>query len=97
VAIAEAGGLKRLSEAGLAVAIGLLVTHAVHQVLPRALQRRRAACPQLDISLSEMSNAEQARRGTAGGGRTCSSCARDPESPCGTEAVCHNSNKDGHR
>jgi len=35
------------------------VTHAVYEVLPRALRRLREAYPQLDISLREMSNAEQ--------------------------------------
>lgn len=35
------------------------VTHAVYEVLPRALRRLRAAHPQLDVVLREMSNAEQ--------------------------------------
>ena len=35
------------------------VTHAVYEVLPRALRRLRAAHPQLDVVLHEMSNAEQ--------------------------------------
>jgi DNA-binding transcriptional LysR family regulator len=35
------------------------VTHAVYEVLPRALRRLRAAQPQLDVVLREMSNAEQ--------------------------------------
>lgn len=35
------------------------VTHAVYEVLPRALRRLRDTYPQLDISLREMSNAEQ--------------------------------------
>lgn len=35
------------------------VTHAVYEVLPRALRRLRASHPQLDIALREMSNAEQ--------------------------------------
>lgn len=35
------------------------VTHAVYEVLPRALRRLRDAYPQLDVSLCEMSNAEQ--------------------------------------
>lgn len=35
------------------------VTHAVYEVLPNALRRLRAAHPQLDVVLREMSNAEQ--------------------------------------
>jgi DNA-binding transcriptional LysR family regulator len=35
------------------------VTHAIYQVLPRALRLLRAAHPQLDVVLREMSNAEQ--------------------------------------
>jgi len=35
------------------------VTHAVYEVLPRALRRLRAEHPQLDVVLREMSNAEQ--------------------------------------
>ncbi|RCW71707.1 LysR family transcriptional regulator [Pseudorhodoferax soli] len=35
------------------------VTHAVYEVLPRALRRLRAAHPQVDVVLREMSNAEQ--------------------------------------
>jgi len=35
------------------------VTHAVYEVLPRALRRVRAEHPQLDVLLREMSNAEQ--------------------------------------
>ena len=35
------------------------VSHAVYQILPRALHRLRARHPQLDITLREMSNAEQ--------------------------------------
>lgn len=35
------------------------VTHAVYEVLPRALRRLRAEQPQLDVVLREMSNAEQ--------------------------------------
>jgi DNA-binding transcriptional LysR family regulator len=36
------------------------VTHAIYEVLPRALRLLRAAHPQLDVVLREMSNAEQA-------------------------------------
>lgn len=35
------------------------VTHAVFQVLPRAMARLRAACPGVRVQLCEMSNAEQ--------------------------------------
>ncbi|SDC63768.1 transcriptional regulator, LysR family [Variovorax sp. CF079] len=35
------------------------VTHAIYEVLPRALRLLRAAHPQLDVVLREMSNAEQ--------------------------------------
>ncbi len=35
------------------------VTHAIYEVLPRALRRLRAEHPQLDVVLREMSNAEQ--------------------------------------
>ena len=35
------------------------VTHAVYEVLPRALRRLRAEHPQVDVVLREMSNAEQ--------------------------------------
>lgn len=35
------------------------VTHAVYEVLPRALRRLRAAHPRLEVVLCEMSNAEQ--------------------------------------
>ena len=35
------------------------VTHAIYEVLPRALRLLRAAHPQLDVALREMSNAEQ--------------------------------------
>jgi DNA-binding transcriptional LysR family regulator len=35
------------------------VTHAIYEILPRALHRLRAEHPQLDVVLREMSNAEQ--------------------------------------
>jgi DNA-binding transcriptional LysR family regulator len=35
------------------------VTHAIYEVLPRALRRLRAEHPQVDVVLREMSNAEQ--------------------------------------
>ncbi|SCK61733.1 DNA-binding transcriptional regulator, LysR family [Variovorax sp. HW608] len=35
------------------------VTHAVYEVMPRALRRLRAEHPQVDVVLKEMSNAEQ--------------------------------------
>jgi len=35
------------------------VTHAIYEVLPRALRRLRAEHPQIDVVLCEMSNAEQ--------------------------------------
>ncbi len=35
------------------------VTHAVYEVLPRALRRLHVEHPQLDVVLREMSNAEQ--------------------------------------
>jgi DNA-binding transcriptional LysR family regulator len=50
----------RAMGAGLAgrVTVGF-VTHAIYDVLPRALRRLRAAHPRLDVVLREMSNAEQ--------------------------------------
>lgn len=56
-AAAERAGAMAAGRAGR-LTIGF-VTHAIYEVLPRALRLLRARHPQLDVVLREMSNAEQ--------------------------------------